>query len=148
MSKLIMAVTDCEHIDYTQEREICEANGIDRNAADRLFDDIVSFAGYAFNKSHAAAYAVLSYRTAYLKCHYPAEYFAALMTSEFGNHTKLASYTVDASRQGISLLPPSINESMLHFHVDESGKNIRYGLLALKNVGQNFLEKMIRERKQ
>ena len=124
----------------------CKENGIDVGAAGRLFEDIVSFAGYAFNKSHAAAYAILSYRTAYLKCHYPAEYFAALMTSEFGNHTKLAGYTTDAARAGISLLAPSVNESMMHFHVDESGKNIRYGLLALKNVGQNFIEKLIAER--
>jgi len=124
----------------------CKQNGIDEGAAGRLFEDIVSFAGYAFNKSHAAAYAILSYRTAYLKCHYPAEYFAALMTSEFGNHTKLAGYTTDAARLGISLLAPSVNESMMHFHVDESGKNIRYGLLALKNVGQSFIEKLIAER--
>ena len=126
----------------------CCANGIDRGAADRLFEEIVSFAGYAFNKSHAAAYAILSYRTAYLKCHYPAQYFAALMTSEFGNHTKLARYTGDAARLGISLLSPSINESMTHFHVDAGGKNIRYGLLALKNVGQSFIEKMIEERER
>lgn len=124
----------------------CKENGIDEGAAGRLFEDIVSFAGYAFNKSHAAAYAILSYRTAYLKCHYPAEYFAALMTSEFGNHTKLAGYTTDAARVGISLLAPSVNESMMHFHVDESGRNIRYGLLALKNVGQSFIEKLIAER--
>ncbi len=124
----------------------CKVNGIDEGAAGRLFEEIVSFAGYAFNKSHAAAYAILSYRTAYLKCHYPAEYFAALMTSEFGNHTKLAGYTTDAARLGISLLAPSVNESMMHFHVDESGKNIRYGLLALKNVGQSFIEKLIAER--
>lgn len=125
----------------------CIENGIDEGAAGRLFDDIVSFAGYAFNKSHAAAYAVLSYRTAYLKYHYPAEYMAALMTSEFGDHGKLAKYTADAEKMGISLLAPSVNESMTGFHVDASGKNIRYGLLALKNVGQAFADKLIEERK-
>lgn len=125
----------------------CEKNGIDGGAAGRLFDDIVSFAGYAFNKSHAAAYAVLSYRTAYLKRHYPTEYMAALMSSEFTNHNKLAKYTADAAKMGISLLSPSVNESMTDFHADGTGKNIRYGLAALKNVGQAFVEKIIKERK-
>ncbi len=125
----------------------CIGNGIDANAAGELFDEIVSFAGYAFNKSHAAAYAVLSYRTAFLKRHYPAEYMASLMTSEFGDHGKLAKYTADAARMGIALLAPSVNESTSGFHVDATGKNIRYGLLALKNVGQSFAEKLIEERK-
>lgn len=126
----------------------CIATGIDGSAAGELFDEIVSFAGYAFNKSHAAAYAVLSYRTAFLKRHYPAEYMASLMTSEFGDHAKLAKYTADAARMGIALLAPAVNESMSGFHVDASGKNIRYGLLALKNVGQSFAEKLIEERKE
>lgn len=124
--------------------EGCVANGLDESRSAKLFDEIVGFAGYAFNKSHAAAYSVTAYRTAYLKAHYPAQFFAALMTSELNNHTKLSEYIIEAGRLGIKMLPPSINESCNDF--TEDGGNIRYGLSALKNVGINFVAKMLEER--
>lgn len=124
----------------------CKDNGIDEEKAAALFDEIVSFAGYAFNKSHAAAYSVLAYRTAYLKAHYPSQFLAALMTSELGNRSKLAEYMAEASRLGISVLPPSVNESDVDFSSD--GENIRYGLSALKNVGIGFVARMLTERER
>ena len=120
--------------------------GIDERLAGQLFDDISAFANYAFNKSHAAAYAVLSYRTAYLKAHYPCEYMSALMTSVLGNITKLAEYISECAILGIKVLPPDINRSSMYFHPD--GNNIIFGLLALKNVGKQFVENIIRERTQ
>ncbi len=119
-------------------------NGIPSDIAEKLFDDISSFASYAFNKSHAAAYAVLSYRTAYLKAHYPCEYMSALLTSVLGNLTKLAEYISECTKLGIKVLPPDINRSHIYFHPD--GKNIVFGLLALKNVGKQFIDNIIRER--
>ncbi len=124
----------------------CVKNGHDREKAAALFDEIVAFAGYAFNKSHAAAYSVLAYRTAYLKAHYPAEFLASLMTSELGNRGKLFEYMSEATRLGIKILPPSVNESEVNFSSD--GKNIRYGLSALKNVGIGFVTRMIDERER
>ena len=118
--------------------------GIDREIAEKLFDDMTTFANYAFNKSHAAAYAVISYRTAYLKQHYPCEYMAALMTSVLGNLPKLAEYISECSKYGIKVLPPDINESHIYFH--PMNGNIVFGLLALKNVGRQFVEAIIRER--
>ncbi len=118
--------------------------GIDGRVAGALFDDISSFANYAFNKSHAAAYAVISYRTAYLKAHYPCEYMAALMTSVLGNLTKLAEYIGECAKFGIKVLPPDINQSHMYFHPHDG--NIVFGLLALKNVGKQFVENIIRER--
>ena len=126
--------------------EGCVKNGHDRGKAAALFDEIVSFAGYAFNKSHAAAYSVLAYRTAYLKAHYPAEFLASLMTSELNNRGKLFEYMSEASRLGIKILPPSVNESEINFSA--SGNNIRYGLSALKNVGIGFVSRMIEEREK
>ncbi|MBQ2757521.1 MAG: DNA polymerase III subunit alpha, partial [Clostridia bacterium] len=123
----------------------CLANGIDRTAAGELFDELSSFANYAFNKSHAAAYAVISYQTAYLKEHAPKAYFAALLTSELGNMPKIAAYISEAGKRGIRVLPPDINESGIHFSV--SGEHIRFGLLALKNVGRQFLEAVVEERR-
>ncbi len=119
-------------------------NGISQEIAVKLFDDISSFASYAFNKSHAAAYAVISYRTAYLKAHYPCEYMAALMTSVLGNLTKLAEYIGECAKYGIKVLPPDINESHMYFY--PNGKNIIFGLLALKNVGKQFIENIMHER--
>jgi DNA polymerase-3 subunit alpha len=104
-----------------------------------------SFANYAFNKSHAAAYALISYRTAYLKCHYPHAYFAALLTSVLGNHIKIAEYIAECSSRGIRVLPPDINESRMYFSV--GGNDIRFGLLALRNVGRQFLERILEERR-
>jgi DNA polymerase-3 subunit alpha len=124
--------------------EGCRNNGIDEQTASGIFDDVSSFAKYAFNKSHAAAYAVISYRTAYLKAHYPCEYMSALMTSVLGNLNKLAEYIGECSKYGIKVLPPDINESRMYFH--PSGKNVVFGLLALKNVGKQFVESIIRER--
>ena len=121
-----------------------EKNGIERGVAEKLFDDMASFANYAFNKSHAAAYALISYRTAYLKAHYPCEYMAALITSVLGNMTKLAEYIGECSRYRIKVLAPDINESRMLFY--PNGENIIFGLLALKNVGQQFIENILRER--
>ncbi len=122
----------------------CAQNGIEEALAGKIFDDMASFANYAFNKSHATAYAVTTYRTAYLKKHHPAAYFCALLTSVLGSAPKIAEYIGDAHRRGIRVLPPDINESRMHFHV-HSG-NIRFGLLALKNVGVRFVEQLIAER--
>ncbi len=119
--------------------------GVEEEVAEQLFEDMASFANYAFNKSHAAAYAVVSYRSAYLKCHYPQAYFSALLTSVLGNQTKIAEYIDEASARGIRVLPPDINESRIYFST--SGKDIRFGLLALKNVGKQFLEKILEERR-
>ena len=118
--------------------------GMDGDKANRLFDDMSSFANYAFNKSHAAAYAQISYRTAYLKAHHPGAYFAALLTSVLGNQAKMAEYTAACARYGIKVLPPDINHSRMTFHYD--GVAIRYGLLALKNVGEAFLRAILAER--
>lgn len=122
-----------------------EARGVDGAVADAIFDEMVSFASYAFNKSHAAAYAVISYRTAYLKTHHKREYMAALMTSVLTDATKLGEYIAECQRAGIAVLAPDINESDLHFSV--SGDHIRFGLLAIKNVGRIFVEQILRERK-
>ena len=127
-------------IDGARER------GVDTSKAEKLFDDMISFANYAFNKSHAAAYSIISYRTAYLKAHYPHEYFAALLTSVLGNMPKIAEYISDCSKLGIGVLPPDINKSEMYFHVSEN--NIRFGLLAIKNVGQSFVANVLNERKR
>ena len=121
-------------------------NGIDKNIAEALFDDIASFANYAFNKSHAAAYALISYRTAFLKAHYPCEYMAALITSVLGNMSKLAEYITECSKYNIKVLPPNINESKLLFYPHNN--TITFGLLALKNVGKQFIENILMEKVQ
>ncbi len=121
-----------------------EERGISLADASALFEDIVSFANYAFNKSHAAAYAVLSFRTAYLKTHYPKEYLSALLTSVLGQTEKIAEYMADCKKRGIAVLPPDINCSYSGFHVE--GKNIRFGLSAIKNVGISFIESVVEER--
>ncbi len=122
------------------------SNGIDAKKAEKLFDDMASFANYAFNKAHAASYAVISYRSAYLKAHYTGEYMSALMTSVLGNQTKLAEYISECSKFGIKVLPPDINSSRVDFCADDNDGNIRFGLLALKNVGKQFIEAIIKER--
>ncbi|MBO5938572.1 MAG: DNA polymerase III subunit alpha [Clostridia bacterium] len=121
-----------------------EKNGVDRQTARKLFDDMASFANYAFNKSHAAAYAVISYRTAYLKKHFPTAYMAALMTSVLGNQAKLAEYIDECEKHGIHVLPPDVNESHINFYPKDG--DIVFGLLALKNVGRQFIESIIKER--
>ena len=122
----------------------CVKNGIDRNAAIEIFDDMVSFAKYAFNKSHATVYGVTSYRTAYLKAHYPAEYFAALLSSVLDNSKKLKEYIADAHKFGVKVLPPDVNKSGVDFTVTDG--NIRFGLLAIKNVGRVFANAVIKKR--
>ncbi|NCC06818.1 MAG: DNA polymerase III subunit alpha [Clostridia bacterium] len=123
----------------------CVANGIDEDTAKAIFDEMSSFASYAFNKSHAAAYAVVAYQTAYLKTHYAHEFMAALLTSVLENTGKVIEYTGECHRLGINVLPPNINESRTGFTVQ--GENIRFGLLALKNVGRNLIETVVRERR-
>ncbi len=141
MSKKKAGVMEAERAAFLDG---CRKNGIEEESARSIFDNMADFAHYAFNKSHAAAYAIITYRTAYLKAHYPKEYFAALLTSELGNMPKIAEYITEVGRRGVRVLPPDINESQAVFHV--SGDHIRFGLLALKNVGRNFLESVIAER--
>lgn len=126
------------------------ANSVSEDVANRIFDEMSGFASYAFNKSHAAAYAILSYRTAYLKCHYPCEYIASLMTSVMGNGVKTAEYVNECAKYKIRILPPDINESYLDFHAFRKGDDryIRFGLLALKNLGEGFIKRLIAEREK
>ena len=119
-------------------------NGVSETVAEKLFDEMASFANYAFNKSHAVAYALISYRTAYLKANYPCEYMASLITSVLGNMNKLSEYIGECSKYRIRVLAPDINESRLLFY--PNGENIIFGLLALKNVGQQFIENILKER--
>lgn len=119
--------------------------GVNTKDAIALFEDIVGFANYAFNKSHAAAYAVLSFRTAYLKCHYPREYLSALLTSVMDSPGKISEYVTEAKAKGIRVLPPSVNESLTDFSV--SVKDIRFGLLGIKNIGRNTVQHIIDVRK-
>ena len=122
----------------------CLNNGVSRECAEEIFEEMVGFAKYAFNKSHATAYGIISYRTAYLKAHYPAEYFSALLTSVLDSAQKLKEYIADAARHGVNVLPPDINSSKSDFSVCSS--DIRYGLLAIKNVGRNFAKNVVLER--
>lgn len=128
-----------------QECPGCVKNGIPESVANAIFDEMSSFASYAFNKAHAAGYAVVAYQTAYLKKHYKREYMAALLTSVLENTDKVIEYTAECQRMGIRVLPPDINTSEAGFTVE--GENIRYGLLALKNVGRNLIAAVARERK-
>ncbi len=125
--------------------EGCVRRGVSAKVADRIFDEMASFASYAFNKSHAAAYALVAYQTAYLKCLYPKEYMAALLTSVFGS-SKVVTYIRESERMGISVLPPSVNESGADFMVAEG--HIRFGLLAVKNIGRGFIDALTRERER
>ena len=122
----------------------CAANGIDEKTANQIFDDMTDFAKYAFNKSHAAAYAVVAYQTAYLKYYYPREFMAALMTSIMDNVTKVSEYILACRNVGIGILPPDINEGVSGFSV--SGNSIRYGLSAIKSVGRAVVDVIISER--
>ena len=122
----------------------CISNGIPEDVANKIFDDMIDFAKYAFNKSHAAAYGVLSYETAYLKAHYPVEFMAALITSVMGNTDKVVEYIRECNALGIEVLKPDINKSFGKFSVE--GNNIRFGLAAVKNVGVNVINNIIDER--
>ncbi|MBO5384006.1 MAG: DNA polymerase III subunit alpha [Ruminococcus sp.] len=119
-------------------------NGVSEEVATSIFDELAAFATYAFNKSHAAAYAYLSYQTAYLRKHYYKEYMIALLTSVLDSPNKLLEYISDLKSNGVSILPPDINSSMLSFKIE--GDNIRFGLLAIKNIGRNFINEIIKER--
>lgn len=130
--------------DGTVECDGCVKRGIPAEIANEIFDDMSSFASYAFNKSHAAAYAYVAYQTAYLKCHYPCEFMAALMSSVLDNSDKVSGYTNECNRIGIKVLPPDVNESFSDFTVCDG--NIRFGLLAIKNLGRNFIKRIIAER--
>lgn len=123
----------------------CVANGIPERAAEAIFDDMVSFAEYAFNKSHAAAYAVVSYETAYLKAHYPVEFMAALMSSVMGEPRHIAAYIRNCKELGIEVLPPSVLHSRRKF-IAKDGK-IRFGLLAIKNVGSSIVDAIVEGRR-
>lgn len=125
--------------------EGCDRRGVPEKVADVIFNDMSAFASYAFNKPHAAAYAMVVYQTAYLKCFYPREYMAALLTSVLGSG-KVAGYIGECERLGIQVLPPSVNESTAGFTV--SGDTIRFGLLAVKNLGGGFIAELTREREE
>ena len=124
----------------------CIASGISEKVANKIFDDMIDFAKYAFNKSHAAAYAVVSYQTAWLKYYYPVEFMAALMTSVIDNASKVAEYIYTCRQMGIVILPPDVNSSEIGFSVEE-GK-IRYGLSAIKSVGRPVIEGLVEEREK
>ena len=123
----------------------CIANGISEQVANKIYDEMTDFAKYAFNKSHAAAYAVVSYQTAYLKYYYPVEYMAALMTSVIDFPAKVAEYILTCRQMGISILPPDVNQGESGFSVD--GTNIRYGLSAIKSIGKPVILGLVEERK-
>lgn len=126
---------------------ICEGavnRGVPEQIAQKIFDEMSAFSSYAFNKSHAAAYAVLAYITAYLKCHYKKQYFAALLTSVLDSADKVSLYTAECKNSGIKILPPSVNESGEGFTATDEG--IRFGLLAVKNLGRTLIGKLISER--
>ena len=143
--------------EMAKQREIfvagADERGVDKRQANDIFDLVDKFAGYGFNKSHAAAYALIAYQTAYLKANYPVEFMAALMTLDMGNTDKLAQFKRDLDRLGIELLPPSVNQSEVAFSVelapgdgDEPARAIRYALGAIKNLGRPTCEAIVRER--
>ena len=126
---------------------LCEGavrRGVPAGVANEIFDEMISFASYAFNKAHAAAYAFVAYRTAWLKCHYPCEFLAALLTSFLDNSDKVAQYINECSRLGIKILPPHVNRSTEAFEVSDG--NIHFSLLAVKNLGRGFIRRMVDER--
>ena len=143
------AMSKKKHSVMEAEREVFVSgavnNGIDSSVATKIFDHMAAFSSYAFNKSHAAAYGYLAYQTAYLKCHYPAEYMAALITSVMENPAKVLEYISECQRIGIKILPPCVNESQEYMTVQDKG--IRFGLLVIKNLGRNAARKIIDERK-
>ena len=126
--------------------EGCIKRGIPEEVARKIYDDMTDFAKYAFNKSHAAAYAVVSYQTAYLKCHYPVEFMAALMTSFMENTGKITEYIMNCRQIGIEIAPPDINEGEYRFTPD--GNRIHYGLAAIKGVGKPVIDEIVAERQE
>lgn len=151
MSKKKAAVMEKERQNFVYGNEAegvpgCIHRGISEKVANKIFDDMTDFAKYAFNKSHAAAYAVVSYQTAFLKCYYPLEYMAALMTSVIDNPAKVSEYILTCRQMGIAILPPDINTGDSTFTVDGSG--IRYGLSAIKSIGKPVIESVVESRKR
>ncbi|MCL1843101.1 MAG: DNA polymerase III subunit alpha [Defluviitaleaceae bacterium] len=124
----------------------CVKNGIKESVAHQIFDAMDKFAAYAFNKSHAACYAVIGYQTAYLKCYHPVEFMAAMMTSVMDVSAKVAAYIGECKKMGITLLPPDVNEGFAAFSV--SGTSIRFGLSSIKNVGRNTVDALVAEREK
>lgn len=143
------AMSKKKHDVMEQERETflsgCAKNNISNDVANEIFDKMTDFASYAFNKSHAACYALVAYRCAYLKCHYPAQFMAALLTSVLDSSNKVARYIAECKRLGLRLAPPDINSSMKGFTAN--GNVINYGMLGIKNLGNDFIEEIIEERK-
>ena len=123
----------------------CIRRGVPEKIAEEIYSEMESFASYAFNKSHAACYAYISYQTAYLKCHYPCEYLAALLTSVLDNSSKVAVYIDECARHNIKVLPPHVNKSNVGFTVHEN--EIRFGLMAIKNLGKGLIESVVSERR-
>ncbi len=123
-------------------------NGVPEDVADKIFDEMTAFASYAFNKPHAACYAVLSLQTGYLKCHYPEEFMAALMNSVIGNATKISGYIYYCRQKNIPILPPHVNHSFRKFTVDTTSEvlGIRFGMSGVKNVGTNTVDAIVRDR--
>ena len=151
MSKKKVAVMEKERKNFVygnKEEGVkgCIANGIKEEIAHKIYDEMIDFAKYAFNKSHAAAYAIISYQTAFLKCYYPIEFMAALMTSVMDNPKKVAEYIYTCRQMGISILAPDINRGESAFSVDE-GK-IRYGLSAIKGLGKPVIQALVAEREK
>ena len=151
MSKKKHAVIDAERIAFVHgdsSRNIAGAvaNGVPEAVANSIYDEILDFASYAFNKAHAVSYAVVVYRTAYMKKHYPQQYMAALLTSILDQSGKVAVYIGECREMGIRLLPPDMNESEADFTV--AGENIRFGLAAIKSLGRGAVEQMTAERKR
>ena len=151
MSKKKQAVMEKERANFVygnQEEGVpgCVANGIPENVASKIYDEMMDFAKYAFNKSHAACYAVVSYQTAYLKYYYPVEFMAALMTSVIDNPGKVAEYIMVCRSMGITILPPDINQGESGFSVN--GNSIRYALTAIKSVGRPVIDAVVNERKE
>ena len=124
----------------------CIGNGVAESVAQSIYDEIVDFANYAFNKAHAVCYAVVAYQTAYLKCHYPHQYMAALMTSVLDSAAKISGYIAECKELGIPVLPPDVNHSFDHFTVE--GDSIRFGLGAVKNVGRGLIRSMAAKREE
>ena len=151
ISKKKMKIIDAErkvfvYGDPAQNIPGAIANGVPEAVAQSLYDEIVAFANYAFNKAHAVCYAVVSYQTAYLKCHYPHQYMAALMTSVLDSATKVSGYIAECKELGIATLPPDINHSEDNFTVE--GDSIRFGLGAVKNVGRGLIRSMVQKRNE
>ncbi len=144
MSKKIPEVMEQQRKNFVSG---CIKNGVNFSIANKIFDQIVYFSGYGFNRSHSTAYALISFRTAYLKANYPVEFMTALLTSERDNTDKIVEYINEAERMGIEILPPDINESVGFFKVEAKLK-IRYGFLAIKNVGRGAVESLIKSRKE